>query len=149
MFKTEEILHGLPREGQKITYNNVTKFALHRDAINNEKLLTIGESYTVKRVNLNSSSTYVCLEEFWIEGLDEYRNNQKIFNMHAFSWEKPKIEPSDLIGLNVRRLQALNRSYGYSIELFTGYIHVMTDSPIICNIDDNQFIVSAKYIDEN
>ena len=149
MFKTYEILHGLPKEGQKITYKNVTKFALHSNAIDNEALLTLGETYTVKKVNLNSSSTYVYLQEFHDDTLDEYRATQKFFSMQAFEWEKPKIEPSDLVGFTARDLRILNRVYGYGVILYSGYVTVMSDPPIICNIDDNEFIVSAKYSNEN
>ena len=147
MFKQYEILHGLPKEGQKIVYKNPTKFALQRCVVDNEALLTIGETYTVKKVNLNSSSTYVYLQEFHDDTLDEYRATQKFFSMHAFEWEKPKIEPSDLVGFTARDLRTLNRVYGYDVILYSDHVDVMTEPPIICNIDENQFIVSAKYED--
>lgn len=149
MFKQYEILHGLPKEGQKIVYKTPTKFALHRWAIDNEALLTLGETYTVKKVNLNSSSTYVYLQEFYDDTLDEYRETQKFFSMGAFEWEKPKIEPSDLVGFTARDLRTLNRVYGYGIILYPNFVHVMTEPPIICSIDENEYIVSAKYQDEN
>ena len=57
------------------------------------------------------------LEEFWIEGLDEYRNNQKMFTMQSFSWEKPPINMDDLVGFDVRDLTTLNRIYGYGLYI--------------------------------
>jgi len=101
IFDDRQYLHGLPKPGQKVKYMNPTKFAFHTNVIEDEKnLLELGKEYTVRKVNLNSSSTYVFLEEFWVEGLDEYRNNQKCFSMHAFEWEMPEINLEELIGKN-------------------------------------------------
>jgi len=116
LFDDRQFLHGLPVWGQKIKYVKPTEFAFHSNVIENEKsLLELGREYTVRRVQLNSSSTYVCLEEFWEEGLDEYRFNQKSFNMHAFEWEKPPIDPSMLIGRNPRDCAMLHNTYGCGV----------------------------------
>jgi hypothetical protein len=118
LFDDRQFLHGLPVRGQKIKYVKPTKFAFHSNVIENEKnLLELGKEYTVRRVDLNSSSTYVCLEEFWIEGLDEYRNNQKSFNMHAFSWEKPPIDPERMIGRDYLDCAMLHHSYGCGVTV--------------------------------
>jgi hypothetical protein len=118
LFDDRQFLHGLPVRGQKIKYVKPTKFAFHSNIIEDEKnLLELGKEYTVRRVNLNSSSTYVSLEEFWIEGLDEYRNNQKSFNMHAFSWEKPPIDPERMIGRDYRDCAMLHHSYGCGVTV--------------------------------
>lgn len=111
IFDDRQFLHGLPQQGQKVKYVKPSEWCWHTDILENEKLLELGKEYTVRRVQLNSSSTYVCLEEFWDEDLDEYRHNQKSFNMHAFSWEKPKIDPNMLIGRDPRDCAMLHNTY--------------------------------------
>jgi hypothetical protein len=116
IFDDRQYLHGLPKPGQKVKYIKPTKFAFHSNVIEDEKnLLELGKEYTVHKVNLNSSSTYVILEEFYVQGLDEYRNNQKCFNMHAFEWELPEINLEQLIGDNPNDLSVLNRTYNIGI----------------------------------
>ncbi len=117
IFNSRKILHGLPKEGQKIKFVKPTKFAFHTDVIENEKLLEIGKEYTVKQTELNSSSTYVYLEEFWDDDLDMYRNNQKAFSMHAFEWKLPEINPDELIGLSVNDMGMLSGTYGIGVEI--------------------------------
>jgi hypothetical protein len=118
LFDDRQFLHALPVRGQKIKYEKPTKFAFHSNVIEDEKnLLELGKEYTVRRVELNSSSTYVYLEEFWVEGLDEYRNNQKCFSMHAFCWDKPPIDTSMLIGRDPRDCEILQCSYGCGLTL--------------------------------
>lgn len=115
IFDDRQFLHGLPLRGQKIKFVKPTKFAFHTNIIEDEKLLELGKEYTVRRVQLNSSSTYVCLEEFWDEELDEYRFNQKSFNMHAFEWEMPPINTELLIGRDPRDVAMLHNTYGCGI----------------------------------
>jgi hypothetical protein len=117
IFNSRKILHGLPKEGQKIKFTKPTKFALHTNVIEDEKLLELGKEYTVKQTELNSSSTYVYLEEFWDDDLDMYRNNQKCFSMGAFEWELPEINPDELIGLSVNDMSMLSQTYGIGIEM--------------------------------
>jgi hypothetical protein len=118
LFDDRQFLHGLPVRGQKIKYVKPTKFAFHTNVIEDEKnLLELNKEYTVRRVELNSSSTYVSLEEFWVEGLDEYRNNQKCFNMHAFCWDKPPIDTTRLIGRDPRDCAILYSSYGCGLTV--------------------------------
>lgn len=102
MFDKYQVFYNLPRPGTKITFAKKTKFAFFKNVIENEDLLELGAEYTVKKVNLNSSSTYVYLEEFWDENLDTYRFNQKAFNIGAFTWVPVEINPQDLIGFTVR-----------------------------------------------
>ena len=116
LFDKHKIIHGLPLPGQSITYSNPTKFAFFTSVIDNEKLLTLGETYTVKKTELNSSSTYVWLEEFWDDSIDEYTQNQKFFSMHAFTWELPKLNLDELIGMDIRTVARLNQKYEYGIK---------------------------------
>ena len=118
MFDKYSVLHGLPLPGQKITFKAPAEWGYFTNVIADEKTLLVpGQEYTVRKTSLNSSSTYVYLEEFWIEGLDEYRNNQKMFTMQSFSWEKPPINMDDLVGFDVRDLTTLNRIYGYGLYI--------------------------------
>ncbi len=116
IFNNRKILHGLPREGQKIRFLEPTKFAFHTNVIEDEKLLELGKEYTVKKTELNSSSTYVYLEEFWEDDMDMYRNNQKAFSRGAFEWELPDINLDELIGFQRNDMKRLSRTYGYGIE---------------------------------
>lgn len=111
MVDDRQFLYGLPVRGQKVKYTKPSTWCFHTNILENENMLEVGKEYTVRRVQLNSSSTYVCLEEFWEEGLDEYRHNQKAFNMHAFEWEKPEIDPSMLIGRDPRDCSMLHHTY--------------------------------------
>jgi hypothetical protein len=142
LFDDRQFLHGLPVRGQKIKYVKPTKFAFHSNVIADEKnLLELEKEYTVRRVELNSSSTYVFLEEFWIEGLDEYRNNQKCFNMHAFSWEKPPIDLSRLIGRDPRDCAPIHNSYGYGVST-NGKIRYEGDPMLYVEYDEESYEIT-------
>ena len=145
LFKQREILHGLPNPGDKVTYTKPTKFAFFNNIIDDEKLLVIDKEYTVVKVQLNSSSTYVYLKEFWIEGLDEYYNNQQMFNMHAFTWVEPLIDPKALIGLHCR--DVLRLQHRYNIE-FDEYPRLTIDpnlKTIVFEYDIKQYIITNAY----
>jgi hypothetical protein len=134
IFNSRKILHGLPKEGQKIKFVKPTKFALHTNVIEDEKLLELGKEYTVKKTELNSSSTYVYLEEFWDDDLDMYRNNQKCFSVGAFEWQLPEINLDELIGLYISDMNMLSRTYGVGVEL-DGEIYQKGDPIIVVEYD--------------
>lgn len=151
MFDDRQFLHGLPVRGQKIKYVRPTKFAFHSNVIEDEKnLLELGKEYTVRKVNLNSSSTYVFLEEFWIEGLDEYRNNQKFFSMHAFDWEKPEIDLSLLVGRDPRDVINLHNTYNIGITE-NGKLRYMGDRVLCIEHEpkDRGSIITKAYWKDN
>ena len=142
LFDDRQFLHGLPVRGQKIKYVKPTKFAFHTNVIEDEKnLLELNKEYTVRRVELNSSSTYVSLEEFWVEGLDEYRNNQKCFSMHAFSWEKPELDTSRLIGRDPRDCAPIHYSYGYGVSL-NGEIRYEGTPTLYATYDNESYTIT-------
>lgn len=146
MFDKYTIFSGLPLPGQKIKFIKPAKFGWFKDVLDDEKnLLVPGQEYTVRKVNLNSSSTYVYLEEFWVEGLDEYRNNQKCFNMHSFSWDTPPFDPAKLVGFNVNDCYELNnKPYKFGVEN-NGKL-LCAGSPIVSVIsDDKGTILEAKF----
>lgn len=144
MFDKYSVLHGLPLPGQKITFKAPAEWGYFTNVIADEKTLLVpGQEYTVRKTSLNSSSTYVYLEEFWIEGLDEYRNNQKKFTMHSFTWEKPEIVLSDLAGFTVRDLATLNRVYGHGLYVNDS---VWLDGSPMLHISHESDIVTAVKI---
>lgn len=109
-----KVLHGLPEVGQKITFIRPTPSwftNVERDC----ELLVPGDEYTVRKTELNSSSTYVWLEEF--SDILDVGRDQPFFNIASFEWVKPELDFNDLIGMNARDLTRLNYSYGWGIKL--------------------------------
>jgi hypothetical protein len=87
IFDKYKVLHGLPKVGQKIKFIKPTRswfINVEKDA---EKLIP-GQEYTVRKTELNSSSTYVWLEEF--PNIFDYSDgrDQPFFNMASFEWDK-------------------------------------------------------------
>jgi hypothetical protein len=119
IFDKYKILHGLPKVGQKITFVKSTP-SWFINVEEDVKKLIPGQEYTVRKTQINSSSTYVWLEEFPnifdpndpMDGRD-----QPFFNMASFKWEKPELEIDELIGFNVHDLITLNRTYGWGITV--------------------------------
>lgn len=117
LFDKHKVLHGLPLPGQKIKYTNPSKFCWFTNVLEDEKnLLELGKEYTVKKTQLNSSSTYVWLEEFWDDSIDEYKQNQKFFNMWAFEWDLPKLNLDDLVGLDIMQVLRLKHDVGIMFD---------------------------------
>jgi hypothetical protein len=75
---------GFPKDGQKVIFKTPAKFAFHTKVVTDQNLLEIGKEYTVRKTQLNSSSSYVWLEE--IPTYDE-EHDQPFFNLWAFDWE--------------------------------------------------------------
>lgn len=109
LFNNRKILHGLPKEGQKIVFRKPAKFAFIQSTVDAENnLLEEGKTYTVRDVQLNSSTTYVWLEEY---GEDVF------FNMHSFDWEAPEIQPEELLGFYESDLVILRYKYSVGIVI--------------------------------
>lgn len=108
-FEKHKVLHALPKDGSKVTYSKPSKFAFFQSVIDNEKKLELGKTYTVRETELNSSSTYIWLEEFGTE-------REPFFNLGAFTWETPELDPKDLIGLDVRSCLKTGHFYKVGIE---------------------------------
>lgn len=135
LFNNRKILHGLPRVGQKITFKNPAKFAFIQATIQAEKdLLEVGKIYTVRNVQLNSSTTYVWLEEFPDENV--------FFNMHSFEWDAPEIQPEELIGFYESDLVILRYKYSVGITI-NGEVRY-EGSPVYALTLENGKIVKAE-----
>ena len=136
LFNNRKILHGLPKVGQKIVFRQPAKFAFFRATVDAEKnLLEIGKTYTVRDVQLNSSTTYVWLEEF--------TDPNVFFNMHSFDWEAPEIQPEELIGFYESDLAILR--YKYSVGVIINDEVRYEGSPVYSLTVENGKIVKAEF----
>lgn len=107
IFEKYKPLHRLPVKGQKVVCKSKIKHHWFTDLVKREQeLLEVGKEYTVRDTELNSSSTYVWLEEFPDTNSDEKRGNV-YFSMHSFEWKPEPIDPESLIGHSVRDLMRL------------------------------------------
>ena len=79
---------GFPEDGQKITFNEPLVVHWFKNVVKDQELLEIGKEYTVRKTQLNSSSSFVWLEE--LEAYDKERD-MPFFNLWSFDWEgRPK-----------------------------------------------------------
>ena len=146
LFESRKILHGLPKVGQKITFIKPT-MSWFTNVNEDAEKLTPGELYTVRKTELNSSSTYVWLEEFPnifddndpLDGRD-----QPFFNMSSFEWDLPEVDPKELIGKFVTDIRMLNRTYGFGIKFKNELIH--DGSPtLVVEYDDRDRVTEAHF----
>lgn len=132
IFDKYKILHGLPEIGQKITFVKPTR-SWFTNVEEDQKKLTIGQEYTVRKTELNSSSTYVWLEEFpniFDDNDPTDGRDQPFFNMGSFEWVIPPINPNDLIGLTYGDVLTLNRKYRIGIK-YKNYAMVAVGNPVL------------------
>ena len=142
----DSVLFGLPLPGQKIIFSKETKWHWFTNVIKDEaRLLTLGETYTVRKTELASSATYVWLEEFPDETQDG--REQPFFNMHAFKWIPPEIDFTKLIGLDARRCLQLRSTYGVGMYLNgVPYREETERDPIVCiEYDRNEIVTYASF----
>ena len=142
-FNKYKTLHGFPVEGQKIQYTTPTEHHWFTNIIEDEKnLLKLGEEYTVQHIELNSSSTYVWLEEW---NTMEDRHDNPFFNMSAFTWEKPSLNPDDLVGFEVMDMGTVHRNYGYGIEVNgKTFLNMVGDPVIVLEVDKEAWVTSRR-----
>lgn len=117
LFNKFSILLGLPKVGQKITFVRVTPSYFTNVKEDTERLLEIGKEYTVRDVEINSSSTHVWLEEF--PNIFDSKNevDQPFFNMSSFEWNTPELDLEELKGFYISDIFQLRHTYGYGIEI--------------------------------
>ena len=141
IFDKYGILHGLPKIGQKITYSKPSRFSWLPNVIEDEKrLLELGKNYTVDSCELNSSSTYVWLQEF-----PKDTDHMPFFNMSAFTWELPVLNPVDLVGFTSLDMSTVKRTYGYGFKDLSGNILIKGDIYIVIDCDKSGRIESAEW----
>jgi hypothetical protein len=80
---------GFPKDGQKITFKNPIEIHWFKNVVEDQqRYLAVGQEYTVRKTQLNSSSAFVWLEE--LEPYDTERD-MPFFNVWSFDWEgKPE-----------------------------------------------------------
>lgn len=108
-----KMIHGLPVDGQKIKFTKPSEWGFFTSTIKDQDLLELNKEYTVKKTQLNSSSTYVWLEE--IECYDTERD-LPFYNLGAFEWELPEIDLNLLISLGVRDCLHLHHFHKIGIK---------------------------------
>lgn len=89
IFEQHKIEYKLPKVGQKIKFVKPTP-SWFINVTEDSKMLVYGQEYTVRKIEVASSSTYVWLEEYPnIFELNESNRgmDQPFFNMASFSWE--------------------------------------------------------------
>jgi len=138
MFDKYKILHGFPKEGQKIRFLRTT-MSWFTNVMDDSKLLIEGKEYTVRKTQLNSSSSHVWLEEF--PDINNDGRDQPFFNLASFEWEKPEIDMKDLIGYHFMDLTYLHDTYGWSV-LYNG--RYTEGSPkLMTELDENEEVTKA------
>jgi hypothetical protein len=93
LFDKQKEVMGIPKDGDKIIFSKPATFAFFTNVIDDQKLLEIGKEYTVRKTNLNSSSTYVWLEE--IPTYDEERD-LPFFNLWSFTWKGREVKDGEI-----------------------------------------------------
>ena len=80
---------GFPKDGQKVIFKEpITIHWFQNVVADQSKYLCVGQEYTVRKTQLNSSSSFIWLEE--LEPYDEERD-LPFFNLWSFSWDgRPK-----------------------------------------------------------
>ena len=80
---------GFPKDGQKIIFKEPLTTHWFKNIIDDQvRYLAINQEYTVRKTQLNSSSSFV-----WLEELRPYNDEQDLpfFSLWSFDWEgKPK-----------------------------------------------------------
>jgi hypothetical protein len=137
IFDKYKILRGLPLVGQKITFIEPT-MSWFTNVNEDAKKLIPGQEYTVRKTELNSSSTYVWLEELpniFDSNDPKDGRDQPFFNMGSFEWTLPEINLDDLIGYHITDVTRLNHSYKWGIEVDGNVLY--PGNPILSIESDN------------
>jgi hypothetical protein len=139
LFDRYKVLHGLPKPGQKIKFREAAKYAfIPQTAQSEHNLLEQGQEYTVRDVELNSSSTYVWLEEF-----PEENGHDVFFNLHSFDWVMPDLPPEDLIGFYVSDLGIVRYKRDIGVEVNGEVVYVGTPVYSITVNSDEKIIAAV------
>jgi len=114
-FNKYKFINGLPIEGQKVVFTTPCEHHWFRNVIEDQSLLSVGETYTVKRIEVASSATYLWLEEFPV---DESWG-RPFFNMHSFSWDIPLYSDEymidNIIGMNISDVIMVADTYRFGL----------------------------------
>tara|TARA_R110002167_G_scaffold98020_3_gene258291 strand:- start:23184 stop:23648 length:465 start_codon:yes stop_codon:yes gene_type:complete len=144
MYDNLKVLHGLPKPGQKITFLKPIEKHWFTNVVEDQKFLEVGKEYTVRKTHLNSSSTYVWLNE--IPVYDEGRD-MPFFNLSdtSFEWESPELTECVFLGMSCRSaLRVVNFYPDIGIE-FDGEVYKEGTPMWVfeCDVEDCDRIVKA------
>lgn len=136
-----KMIHGLPTDGQKIKFTKPSEWGFFTSMIKDQELLELDKEYTVRKTQLNSSSTYVWLEE--IECYDTERD-LPFYNLGSFEWVLPEIDVTLLISLNVRECLHLHYFHKMGIK-FDGKIFYEGSPMLVLEYDPSNGNVTKAY----
>jgi hypothetical protein len=138
IFEKRKALHGFPKDGQKIEAITNKTNSWFLSVVRDTEKLEIGKEYTVLKTELNSSTSYVWLQEF---GEDMF------FHLQSFKWELPKINPNDLVGFFVSDMNTIHRKYGWGIQVGENIRYEGTPMLVVkCDYGSNaDYITSAEF----
>jgi hypothetical protein len=90
-----------PEDGQKVIFKRPLSSHWFKNIIDDQvRYLAINQEYTVRKTQLNSSSSFV-----WLEELRPYNKEQDLpfFSLCAFDWEgKPKSSVEEQKDLHIK-----------------------------------------------
>jgi len=74
---------GFPKDGQKVVFKNPCTVHWFNNLVKDQELLEVGREYTVRKTKLNSSSSFI-----WLEELEVYDKERDLpfFTLWAFDW---------------------------------------------------------------
>ena len=88
IFESQKKDMGFPDDGQKVIFAKPLDNHWFINIVKDQDLLEVGKEYTVRKTELNSSSSYI-----WLEELEPYDINRDMpfFNLWSFNWNgKPE-----------------------------------------------------------
>lgn len=79
---------GFPADCQKVVFSEPLTIHWFTNVVKDQRLLEVGKQYTVRKTQLNSSSSFVWLEELEVYDVER---DLPFFNLWSFDWPgKPK-----------------------------------------------------------
>lgn len=142
MFDSRKVLHAFPKDGSKVVFKKPATIHWFTCVVKDQELLELGKEYTVRKTELNSSSSYIWLEE--IECYDQERD-LPFFSVHCFEWQTPELDPKDLIGFFAREATVAANNYNVGIEYGDFSYKNSADKIIVLVCDEYERITDAYY----
>jgi hypothetical protein len=147
IFDNLKFLHALPEDGQKIKFIKPCEHHWFTNTVKDQELLEIGKEYTVRKTQLNSSSTYV-----WLEELEPYDKERDLpffcLSKVYFSWDTPKFDPSKLLNIQLNLVKNIQYYYKFGITINNKQIKE-GDPMLFIEHDLSHFITKAYFNNES
>jgi len=110
IFDNLKPLMGFPADGQQIHFVQPAKRHWFTSVIEDQKLLSVGGLYRVRKTELNSSSSYV-----WLEDVFRKDGTRPFFNLHSFEWERTPPTQEQLQGVHYVELAEFPDVFGVDV----------------------------------